>query len=88
MSDDNTDPSRVTTETDQQEKISIESSLTVAFTIWGERPQRHRYVRRDDGPGWWRFHEEWTGETWRTVGREPLVGIVARTRQPTTASDE
>ncbi|TKX48569.1 hypothetical protein EXE41_01110 [Halorubrum sp. SD690R] len=37
--------------------------------------RRIRFVERDDGPGWWRIDDEWTGCRWWPVGREPVAEV-------------
>lgn len=34
--------------------------------------RRVRFENRDDASGHWRIEEEWTGCTWRRVGREAV----------------
>lgn len=37
--------------------------------------RRTRFEPRSDGPGWWRIEDEWTGCTWRPIGREPVDDV-------------
>lgn len=38
--------------------------------------QRLRFTERTDGPDWWQLEDEWTGDEWRTLGRELLMQVV------------
>jgi len=49
--------------------------LTVAYTPSKGGRHRIRFIERDDGPGWWRIIDEWTGCIWRPVGREPVSDV-------------
>lgn len=51
-----------------------ETQFTIEFTGDGRR-RRHHYVDRPDGDGWFRYHEERRGCSWRPVGREPVSGV-------------
>lgn len=53
-------------------------AVVIAFTPTGSSRRRARFIKRDDGPGWWRIEEEWTGCTWRPVGREPVREVEIR----------
>lgn len=55
-----------------------EDEFAVAFSPGRARRRRVRYETRTDADGWWRIDEEWTGCTWRTVGREPVVDVVVK----------
>lgn len=71
-----TDPSREGSGIKKRTEFAIGESFCVEFIIWGELRQRHRYVSRADGLGWWRHYDEWTGETWRSLEREPIADVV------------
>lgn len=47
---------------------------TVRYRPVGGPPRRHRYrpAAGTEGVEYWRLEQEWTGCTWRTVGREPV----------------
>ncbi len=47
--------------------------FAVEFTPEREPRRRVRYEPRTDADGWWRITHEWTGCTWRIIGREPLT---------------
>jgi hypothetical protein len=49
--------------------------VQIAYTPNGAARRRIRFVRRQNGSGWWRIVDEWTGCTWRQVGREPVSDI-------------
>lgn len=53
-------------------------AVVIAFTPTGPSRRRARFIQRDDGPGWWRIEEEWTGCTWRPIGREPVREVEIR----------
>lgn len=38
--------------------------------------RRLRFTERTDGPGWWEHEEEWSGDEWRTLGRELHMHVV------------
>lgn len=50
------------------------AGVSITFTPEREPRRRIQYAPRPDVDGWWRITHEWTGCTWRIVGREPLVG--------------
>jgi hypothetical protein len=52
-----------------------DGTVTIEFAPAKSVRQRLRFVDRDDGPGWWRLDEKWTGCRWRTVGREPVTEV-------------
>ena len=52
----------------------LTAGVSITFTPVRESRQRIQYAPRTDTDGWWRITHEWTGCTWRIVGREPLVG--------------
>lgn len=78
---DTPDHSREAADTKRRKEFATNESFCVDFIIWGELRHRHHYVSRDDSPGWWRVYEEWTGETWRSLNREPVVDVVVHSPQ-------
>lgn len=52
--------------------------FTVQFTPERDPRRRIRYEPRTHADGWWRITDEWTGCSWRIVGREPVVDVVVR----------
>jgi hypothetical protein len=42
-------------------------AVSISFVPTGSPRRRIRFVERDDGPGWWRIGDEWTGCRWRPV---------------------
>jgi len=52
--------------------------FVVEYTPDGTTRKRTRFEPRQYGPGWWRVSEEWTGCTWRPIGREPVTDVVVR----------
>ena len=49
--------------------------LTAQFRLPRGTWRRFRFEPRADGPGWWRFEDEWTGCTWRPIGREVVEDV-------------
>ena len=58
---------------------TAESQSAPCFTVEIEHDddarRRHRYEPCQDGPGWWRFHEEWTGKSWECHDRECVRSV-------------
>jgi len=50
-------------------------TVSIEYAPANADPRRIRFVDRDDGPGWWRLEEEWTGHRWRPVGRAPVTDV-------------
>ena len=50
-------------------------TLEIRFTLQNGTRRRYRFEPRVAGPDWWRFEDEWTGCTWRPIGREPVRDI-------------
>ena len=53
-----------------------DDAFTVEYTPAEGLRKRVRYEPRSDDRGWWRIEEEHTGCRWRTLGREPVRGVV------------
>lgn len=64
------------------------SGVEVHFTVAGGSRQRVRFESRADGAGWWRFQDEWTGCTWRAVGRESVTDIKVLAAVRTEGADD
>ena len=60
----------------------LTAGVSITFTPAHESQRRIQYEPRPDADGWWRITHEWTGCTWRIVGREPLAG------PPSLSTDE
>ena len=60
--------------------ISSGDAYRITFTPERQSTRRIRYEPRSDADGWWRIEEEWTGCTWRIVGREPVANVVVERR--------
>lgn len=43
-------------------------TVSIEYAPANADPRRIRFIERDDGPGWWKLEEEWTGHRWRPVG--------------------
>lgn len=52
--------------------------FVVEYTSDGTTGKRTRFEPRQHGPGWWRVREEWTGYTWRPIGRKSVTDVVVR----------
>ena len=54
-----------------------ESRPAPCFTIEHDDGARRRlrYEPRQDGPGWWRYDEEWTGTSWECHDRECVRSV-------------
>ena len=50
-------------------------TLEIQFTLENRTRRRFRFEPRLHGSDWWRFEDEWTGCTWRPIGREPIRNI-------------
>jgi len=50
-------------------------TVSIEYAPGNADPRRIRFVNRDDGPGWWKLEEEWTGHRWRPVGRAPVTDV-------------
>ena len=57
------------------ESCSPPAGFIVEFTPEREPRRQIQYEPRTDADGWWRITHEWTGCTWRVVGREPLTDV-------------
>lgn len=53
-----------------------DEGFTVEYSPSDGLRKRVRYEPRSDRRGWWRIEEEHTGTAWRTLGREPVRGVV------------
>jgi len=53
-----------------------DDAFTVEYSPAEGLRKRVRYEPRANRRGWWRIEEEHTGTTWRTLGREPVRGVV------------
>jgi hypothetical protein len=76
---DTTDPSPPSKGPSDEQQTETDTSTATPFNIV-YRVQKSTYRRlrfrpRDDGPGWWRFEDEWTGCRWRPVGREVVTDV-------------
>ena len=60
--------------------ISSGDAYRITFTPERQSTRRIRYEPRSDADGWWRIEAEWTGCTWRIVGREPVIDVVVERR--------
>ncbi|OYR82571.1 hypothetical protein DJ84_10060 [Halorubrum ezzemoulense] len=49
--------------------------LAIAYRPARQPWRQIRFEERPDADGWWLINEEWTGCSWRTVGREPVDEI-------------
>ncbi|QLH76918.1 HNH endonuclease [Halosimplex rubrum] len=78
----------VSTGSTGREPLNRPREITVAYTPSKESRHRIRFVDRCDGSGWWRVTDEWTGCTWRPVGREPVSDVeVTIDRERDTGGD-
>lgn len=70
------DEPNTTTGTDgSSESTPSTGSISITFVPARLSRCRIRFVERDDGPGWWRIDDEWTGCRWQPVGREPIAYV-------------
>lgn len=60
--------------------IASGDAFRITFTPERQSSRRIRYESRSDADGWWRVEAEWTGCTWRIVGREAVVDVVVERR--------
>ena len=49
--------------------------LAIAYRPDRQPWRQIRFEERPDADGWWLINEEWTGCSWRTVGREPVGDV-------------
>ena len=52
----------------------MNGTITLRWTPPNARPRRVRFEPRAGG-GWRRITQEWTGEEWRTTGREIVADV-------------
>ncbi|WP_199237903.1 hypothetical protein [Halorubrum sp. GN12_10-3_MGM] len=69
------EPSTATETDGGPESAPDTESISITFVPARSSRRRIRFVERDDGPGWWRIDDEWTGCRWRPVGREPVTDV-------------
>ena len=55
--------------------VQDDEPFAIKYTPARAGRRRTRFEPRSDGPGWWRIEDEWTGCTWRPVGREPVEDV-------------
>lgn len=55
------------------------AGFIIELTPEREPRRQIQYEPRTDADGWWRITHEWTGSSWRVVGREPLADLCCPT---------
>ena len=69
---DETDESKFTAPDSGQTPVD---GLAIAYRPARQPWRKIQFEERSDADGWWLIEKEWTGCSWRTVGREPVDEI-------------
>ena len=62
--------------------------LTIQYRLTRHTWRRIRFEVRADDAGWWRFEDEWTGCTWRPIGREVVNDLAVHRPNSSTEDDD
>jgi|GEM_PF-3565950 len=62
-------------ESEQESHRKPFERVTIAYTPTESARRRIRFARQQSGSDWWRIVDEWTGCTWRPIGRESVSDI-------------